>query len=140
MKPNTKETLSSLGLLALRLGAGGFLIYGHGWGKLTHFSERAQRFADPLHVGAPASLAMAVFAEVFCAAAILLGLGTRVAAAVVTFLFLTILFVVERHKTLDDRELGFLYLACFATLLLTGAGRFSIDAWLGKKLGGKGRG
>lgn len=140
MNQNTKETLSSLGLLALRLGAGGFLIYGHGWGKLIHFSQRAERFADPLSVGSPASLAMAVLAEVFCATAVMLGFVTRVAAAVVTFLFLTIVFVVERSKSVDDRELGFLYGICFMTLLLTGPGRFSVDAWLGKKLGGKGRG
>ena len=28
------EVSTSLGLLVLRLGAGGLLIYGHGWGKL----------------------------------------------------------------------------------------------------------
>ena len=71
------DTPSALGLLALRLGAGGFLIYGHGWPKLVHFAERAHKFADPLHVGSPLSLAMSVFAEVVCAGCVLLGDGAK---------------------------------------------------------------
>jgi putative oxidoreductase len=140
VNPKAKETLSSLGLLALRLGAGGSLLHFHGWDKLVHFSARAQRFADPLHVGAPASLAMAVLAEVFCALAVALGFATRLAALVVAFLFGVIVFVVDAGKPWDDRELGAIYGIAFLALALLGPGRLSIDAWIGKKLGGgKGR-
>ena len=41
----------ALGLLLLRLGAGGLLLYGHGWAKLMHYSERAAHFPDPLGIG-----------------------------------------------------------------------------------------
>ena len=56
------DTPSALGLLALRLGTCGLLILNHGWPKLAHFADKAHRFADPLHVGSPFSLALTVFA------------------------------------------------------------------------------
>jgi len=130
-----RETAMSLGLLVLRLGAGGPLLFGHGWGKLAHFSERASRFADPLHVGAPASLALTVFAEVFCSAAVALGLGTRVAALVLTGFFAVLVFVHHGADPFKQRELALVYGVPFLALLLIGPGRFSLDAWLARRLG-----
>ena len=74
------STKASIGLLLLRLGACSFLIYGHGWGKLANYTARSETFSDPLGVGSPMSLGLAVFAEVFCSIAVMLGLLTRLAA------------------------------------------------------------
>ena len=65
-------------LLLLRLALGGLML-AHGWDKLLHFAERSQRFYDPFHIGSGLSLALVVFAEVFCAALVLLGFLTRLA-------------------------------------------------------------
>ena len=69
----------ALGLLLLRLGAGGLLLYGHGWAKLMHYSQRAAHFPDPLGIGSPRSLMLVIFAEVLCSVMVMLGFATRFA-------------------------------------------------------------
>jgi putative oxidoreductase len=118
----------------MRLGAGALLIYGHGWPKLMHYSERAGRFPDPLHVGHDRSLMMTIFAELVCAAAVMLGFGTRFAAAVVVFLFAVILGWVTRGQPFADRELAMVYVLPFLCLVFTGGGAYALDARYGPKL------
>jgi putative oxidoreductase len=130
-----RDTMVSLGLLLLRLGACGLLLYGHGWGKLTHFSERASRFPDPLHIGSPASLALTVLAEVFCAIAVALGVATRAAAVVLVGLFAVLVFVHHGDDPFKQRELAMIFGVASLALLFTGPGEFSLDAWLARKLG-----
>jgi putative oxidoreductase len=124
------------GLLVLRLWLGLSLLLLHGWRKLTGFSEMSGKFPDPLGVGSPMSLAMAVFGEVICALLVALGLFTRGAAAVLAITMATAFFLV--HKGVlsgpNSGELAFVYLAGWITLFITGAGRFSLDA----KIGGRG--
>ena len=124
------------GLLVLRLWLGLSLLLLHGWRKLTGFSEMSGKFPDPLEVGSPMSLAMAVFGEVICALLVALGLFTRGAAAVLAITMATAFFLV--HKGVlsgpNSGELAFVYLAGWITLFITGAGRFSLDA----KIGGRG--
>lgn len=136
MNPKTRETMASFGLLLLRAGSGALLLYGHGWSKLVHFSERAARFSDPLHVGAPASLALVVFAEVFCSAAVVLGLFTRLAVIPLIVFFAVAIFINNPHGSFDDKELAMAYAIPFVALLFTGGGRFELGGWLGGKLGG----
>ena len=135
MNRNLRDNAVSLGLLCLRVGAGGLLVYGHGWGKLVHFSERASQFADPLHVGAPASLALTVFAEVFCAGAVALGVATRVAALVLVGFFAVLVFVHHGDDPFKQRELAMIYGVSFLALLFTGPGAISVDAALARTLG-----
>lgn len=42
---------TSLRLRVMRLGAGGFMPFGHGWGKLVEFGDKAAHFPDPLALG-----------------------------------------------------------------------------------------
>jgi putative oxidoreductase len=130
---NADELTKSLGLLVLRLGAGGFLLYGHGWGKITHFSERAAKFADPIGVGPWWSFALVVFAEVVCSSALVLGLATRFAAVPIVIFGLVAAFVQHGADPFGDKELALLYMVPALTLLFTGPGRFSIDGLLGRK-------
>ncbi|MBK7086774.1 MAG: DoxX family protein [Flavobacteriales bacterium] len=55
------------------------MLWQHGWPKLMGFADRMDKFADPFGIGPTASLALIVFAEVFCAASSGLGLWTRAA-------------------------------------------------------------
>jgi putative oxidoreductase len=131
---------ASFGLLVLRVGAGAMLIYGHGWGKLMHFSERAARFADPLHVGHERSLMLAIFAEVVCAALVAVGFATRFAAAALAVFFGIILTMVIAHDPFGDRELAYFYAFAYLCLMLTGPGAYAVDARFGPKVkfgGGK---
>jgi putative oxidoreductase len=121
-------TGTSFGLLVLRV-AGLSLFLKHGWEKLSGYSTMVQHFPDPIHIGAHASLAYAMFSDGICSVLVILGLATRLAAAVILINVLTA-FVFVHHAAYFSNshlELLALYIIIFATLLFTGAGRFSID-------------
>lgn len=128
-----KEVLASTGLLLLRVAFGCFMLV-HGWQKLSGFSEMADKFPDPIGMGSSLSLAMAIAAEVGCSLLIIAGFGTRLAAVPLAFTMIVAAFVVHGSDPWQKKELAACYLAVYATLMLTGAGRFSVDHCLwGKK-------
>ena len=121
------------GLLVLRLWLGLSLLLLHGKAKLLGFAELSEKFPDPLGVGSTVSLALAVFAEVVCSALLALGLVTRFAALSAAFTMGVAFFLVHKASLAmgpGSGELAFIYLAGFVTLLITGPGRFSVDACL----------
>lgn len=67
-------------LLLLRVALGLFMLICHGWPKITKFSTLSATFSDPLGIGSMFSLALANFAEAFCAVLLILGIKTRLAA------------------------------------------------------------
>lgn len=113
-------TLGDAALLVLRWVAAGMLIYGHGAVKITHIIHGNYAFMDPIGIGSVPSLFLAAFAEGICAFLVAIGLYTRIAAAIVVIDFI-VAFSVSLH------ELALLYLVIFLAILLTGAGRFSLD-------------
>ncbi|HEU5394815.1 MAG TPA: DoxX family protein [Candidatus Methylomirabilis sp.] len=127
--------LPSLGLLILRLGAGGLLLGGHGWPKLQRFSERLTTFANPIGLGPEVSFSLVVFAEVLCSSLVILGLGTRLAALPIAIFLSVAAFVQHLHDPWAKKELPLLYLAAFLALLIAGGGRFSLDAVLRGRFG-----
>lgn len=130
--PGSHDQLSSIGLLLLRIFLGGFMLLAHGWPKLAGFSEKSGGFPDPLGVGSPLSLSLAVFAEVFCALALMLGLFTRAAAVPLLITMLVAAFLVHADDPFQKKEFALLYAIPFLTLVLTGAGSYSLDARLKK--------
>ena len=128
MNPDTGSPAVSVGLLVLRLGVGGLMLFAHGWGKLAGYGERAGSFPDPLGVGSEFSLLLVVFAEVFCALFIMLGLATRAAVVPLIINMLVITFVIHADDPFRQQEFALLFAIPFLTLLFTGAGRFSLDA------------
>ncbi|MGE5175208.1 MAG: DoxX family protein [Hyphomicrobiales bacterium] len=132
------DTVRSLGLLVLRVGVAGLLLSGHGWSKLMHFSQRAATFSDPIGLGPQLGFTLVVFAEVFCSAGIILGLCTRLATIPQIIFFCVAAFVQHGHDPWSKRELPMLFLVPVVTLLITGAGRYSLDAlisawWRGRR-------
>lgn len=134
-KTNPAAGTRDLGLLVLRLAAGGFMAT-HGWGKLTSYSEKVHTWADPIGLGSEVSLTLAVGAEFFCALFVAIGFGTRGAALPVMVTMVVAAFVVHWDDPFGRKELALLFLACYTTLLLTGAGRWSIDGWLAARRDG----
>ena len=118
------------GLLLLRVFIGSFMLFAHGLSKLTGFSEKMTTFADPIGLGPQFSLALSVFAEVFCAGAIILGLLTRLALIPLIINMLVITLIVHADDPWGKKEFALLFAVPFLTLLLTGPGRFSLDAFL----------
>ena len=117
-----------LGLLILRVALGGFMIFGHGLRKLTNFEQLRSTFQDPLGVGSEMSVLLVIFAEVFCSAAIVLGLGTRIAAVPLIVTMVVITTIVKAGTPFGERELALMYMAGYWLLLLLGPGRISLDA------------
>jgi len=125
------DVVPSIGLLVLRLGTGGLLFYGHGLGKIMNFSTRAAAFSDPIGLGPETSMALVVFAEVFCSIALVLGLATRLAGIPIVIFSLVAVFVQHAADPFAKKELALLYLVPALTLIATGAGRFSLDHLIG---------
>ena len=118
-----------LALLVLRVWFAVPLLTLHGWGKLANFAERSSRFADPLGIGSPASLALATFAEVLCSVLLVIGFATRFAALACAITVLTAFFHAHgaRFTGQGNGELPFMYAGAFIVLLLAGGGRYSVD-------------
>ena len=122
------------GLLLLRLFAGGLMLVMHGLPKLLSFGDLLDSFPDPLGVGSAASLTLAVFAEVLCALAVVLGIGTRAAAVPLLVTMLVAAFIVHGADPWSKKELALVYAGMFATLVLLGGGRWRVkmsklDRW-----------
>ena len=71
----------NLAILLLRVCFGLLLCINHGLSKLMHFNNLAPGFPDPFHIGHRITLALVIFAEVFCAILLVLGLFTRFACS-----------------------------------------------------------
>lgn len=116
--------------LVLRLSAAMMLI--HGWPKMMEFSEKSGGFPDPIGIGPTGSLALTVFAEVFCTFFLIAGLYTRVAAIPLILTMAIAAFFVHHGDSIADREAAFGYLALYIAIFFLGGGRFSADNYLRK--------
>ena len=116
-----------LGILVLRLGFGLTMLFVHGLPKLMNFTNLMHKFPDPLGAGALVSLTLAVFAEVFCAAAVAAGLFTRYSAIPLIITMLVAFFIVHGADPFSKKELSFVYMLAFLTMSLVGSGKFSVD-------------
>lgn len=150
MRPPQMQFSTSLGLLIIRLGFGGYMLT-HGLGKLQMLiSGEAAKFPDPIGIGGPASLVLITVAEFLCAILVMIGLLTRWAAFPVVIAMGVAAFVVHggdpwtmqaaaeafaagTSTSWSSKEPALLYLLAFLALLCTGGGTISIDAWLRKR-------
>src|SRR5215475_14590015 len=126
------ETAFNVAALALRLAFGLLICINHGFEKMLHFGKFEYIFFDPFHIGHRWSLVLAIFAEVFCALLLVLGLFTRFAALVLTINMAVAAFLALKGQTLANHEPALLYLAVFFSILLIGPGRYSVDSAMGK--------
>ena len=123
------------GALFIRLFAGTFLIYMSqdnvfSSARMDEFERFLSGFGFPL----PAAAApLSVYAQFLAGLCFLLGFGTRIAAAVMVVNFVVALAMV--HTRLPFREAldPSAMLACALSLFMTGAGPWSVDAWLRRR-------
>ena len=124
------------GLLALRLTAAIPLFLKHGTEKLFRFQHMLTFFPNPLHIGVVPSLLFATLSDGICSLLIIIGLATRW-AALVCFINISVALVFVHHFAIfgpqgGHGELMLLYLAAMVMLILAGAGRYSVDRWMGR--------
>jgi putative oxidoreductase len=135
LSPRRRESLLSVGLLFLRLTTGGLMLWRHGSSKLLNFGEYVEKFADPIGIGPAASLVLSVTAEFFCAIAVMLGFATRLAAIPLVINMGVAAFIVHSGDPWGRKEFALLYFIPFAFFIFSGAGRYSLDSVLSKRLG-----
>jgi len=121
----------NLGVLLLRLWFGIPLFLKHGWEKPTNFSQMAQHFPDPLHIGPVPSLIFALVSDAVCSIFIIIGFKTRWAVTLVLINLLVAWSMVHGFKFFgrdaDHGELMVLYIGGFAAIWLLGPGKYSVD-------------
>lgn len=120
-----------LALLLVRIAGGGFMLT-HGYGKMIRLFNGTVEFADPIGLGVELSLILTVFAEVLCAAFILLGILPRLAAIPLIITMLVVVFVVHAEDGFGKQELGLFYLISYSIVLLLGAGKYSLQSLFSK--------
>ena len=146
----TRDATASIGILALRLGFGLMMLIGHGWPKLKNFQaivDKGYYTPDffPLNwMSTTVSLGATVAAEFFACILIVLGLGTRWSAFILGFAMVVGAFGAHAAdpwfwgpQAPIAKEPALLYLAAMIALILTGPGRYSLDATLDKPRKGR---
>ena len=127
--PGGADTWADLGVLALRVGAGIGLMT-HGMQKLPP-ADGFVRLVGALGFPAPALFAwLAGLSEFVGGAALMVGLLTRPAAALVLCTMLTAFFGQHSNDPFARKELSFVYMMAATALFFLGAGRFSLDRML----------
>lgn len=128
--PGSYPNNINLALFLLRVAAGVFMLT-HGMGKFsTLFGGGPLSFTDPIGIGEPASLVLAVFAEVLCSILLIFGIATRFAAIPLLITMLVAVFIVHANDEFGTKELPSFYLVIYLFLAITGAGKFSFDHWI----------
>jgi putative oxidoreductase len=120
------KNINSVAILILRLIASSFMMV-HGLQKLEMLKANPVQFADPIGIGEPASLTLAVFAELVCSVLLILGLLTRLALIPLIITMLVAVFIVHSNDGFEKQELAGLYLGVYVVLIITGAGKYSVD-------------
>jgi len=130
-KPNTTKV--SLLLLAVRI-IFGILLINHGIQKWSNFQELSAVFPDPLGIGSPISLGLAIFGELVCSMAFIVGFLYRLAMIPMIFTMIVAFFIVHANDAFAVKEMAFIYLIVFIIIYITGPGKFSIDHIIGNEL------
>lgn len=127
----SKSTID-FGLLLMRLVFGGIMIPEHGLKKLMNFSTLSNNFVSFLGLSSSISLSLAIFAELFCALFIVLGLMTRWATIP---LIITMLMALNFHNwaIIGEAEYPFVLGMAYLIIALLGPGKYSFDYLINKK-------
>ena len=130
-KPNTTKV--SLFLLAVRI-IFGILVMNHGIQKWSNFQELSMTFPDPLGIGSPLSLGLAIFGELVCSMGFIIGFLYRLAMIPMIFTMSVAFFVIHATDVFVVKEFAFIYLVVFILMYIAGPGNFSIDYFIGNQL------
>lgn len=122
-----------LALLVARVSIAALMLV-HGFPKLMMLISGGDiQFPPVFGLGAATSLALAVFAEVFCSLFILVGLGTRMATVPLIVTMLVAVFMIHGNDPFAKQEPALQYLLAYLVLFFAGSGRFSLDYLLQRK-------
>ena len=108
---NPNGVFISVILLVVRI-VFGILMMNHGIDKWANYQELSTVFPDPLGIGSPLSLGLAIFGELA-------------------------FFIVHGNDPFAVKELAFVYLVVFVLMYIIGPGKFAVDRWISQSLSRK---
>lgn len=121
-----------LALLIARVGIG-ILMLVHGISKIPMLSQSPIQFYDFMGLGDQVSLWLALFAEIGCSILIIFGFATRLAVIPLIITMFVAVFIIHAEDPFVKQEMGLHYILIYVMLLLTGAGKYSIDYLISKR-------
>lgn len=102
----------------------------HGIGKLQNYNAIVNSFPDPLGIGSAASFTLITLTEVGCSVLLIMGLLTRLATLPLIFGMFVATFIAFPDKSFAEGELSFMYMGIYIMLLISGGGRYALDAFI----------
>ena len=128
IEPFGNANYTDLSLLLIRVTFGLTMIIGHGMGKLDKLMSGGEiKFMDFLGLGPEISLGLVVFAEFFCSILLIVGAFTRLATIPLIITMLVAVFMIHFNDPFAKQEKAIMYLIPYVVLLLSGAGKYSVD-------------
>ena len=112
----------------------GVMLMNHGIDKWANYQELSAVFPDPLGIGSPLSLGLAIFGELACSMAFIIGFLYRLAMIPMIFTMCVAFFIVHADDPFAVKELAFVYLVVFVLMYIVGPGKFAVDRWISKSL------
>ena len=125
--------MDQIGILILRVSVGLIMLLAHGMPKLLNFAAYSTKFPDPIGVGPQFSLILAIFSEVFCSLALIVGFKTRYASVPLLITMLVALFFVHGNDPWKKQEFVVMYIIPYLSLIFIGSGKYSLDGMYGEK-------
>ena len=132
LRPQTDNPAINYASLVLRI-VFGLLMMRYGLMKIENYSEWAPGFMNFLGLSGPISLGLVIFAELFCAAFVVLGFATRLSLIPLIVTMLVAFFIAHAADPFDKKEHALVFLFPYISLLILGPGKFSLDAVLFRK-------
>lgn len=108
------------------------LLANHGLQKLMAFDAMSTQFPPMLGLNSEVALTLAIFSELVCSVAVIVGFLTRLALIPMIFT-MAVAFFVAHGASINEGELAFVYLVVFTLLWIAGAGKCSIDGFIASK-------
>lgn len=132
--PDKPEGTAASSLLLIARIVFGILLMNHGIDKWANYQELSAVFPDPMGIGSPLSLGLAIFSELACSMAFIIGFLYRLVLIPMIITMIVAFFVIHGSDPFATKELAFVYLMVFVLMYAIGPGRFSVDHWLGKAI------
>lgn len=132
--PNANEQAKLSTLMLLKCVIFSLLLTHHGFEKLINFNGMAATFPDPFGIGSEASLAIAIFGELVCSLGFVVGFLPRLVLIPMSIAMIVAILAAHGGDVFGEEEYAFLYLVVFILSWIAGAGRYSVDRFIGNKV------
>ncbi len=133
MQMNTERPFNDFALLIFRVAIALQLVFAHGLKKIGIGVESVEIIPNPIGLPDSINQSFAVGANIIMPLFIIIGLFTRFATIPILCITLTGYFLVHRNDPIAMKDIPFMYSICFLYLLVTGAGKYSLDYYFFKK-------